>query len=67
MLLKDLLRSAGIFYRLCGDENIQIDSIFSDSRSVEERSLFVCVRGRNHDGHSYAKEAIANGAVALVA
>ncbi len=67
MLLNELLRSSGLFYRAEGDENIQISTISSDSRSAEENSLFVCIRGRNHDGHSYAREAIAKGAVAILA
>jgi len=67
MLLHDLLRSAGLYYRVCGDENINIDSISSDSRSAGPNSLFVCIRGRIHDGHSHAKEAIAKGAIALIA
>ena len=67
MLLLDLLRSAGVYYRACGDENINIDQISSDSRSVGGNTLFVCIRGRNHDGHSHVKEAIANGAVAIIA
>lgn len=67
MLLYELLRSAGLFYRAEGDENIEISAISSDSRSAEKNSLFVCIRGRNHDGHSYAKEAIAKGAVAILA
>lgn len=67
MLLHDLLRSAGLYYRVCGDENINIDSISSDSRSAGQNSLFVCIRGRIHDGHSHAKEAIAKGAIALIA
>ncbi len=67
MLLSELLRSAGIFYRAEGDENIEITKVTSDSRSAGENSLFVCIRGRNHDGHSFAKEAAAKGAVAILA
>jgi len=67
MLLSELMRSAGLFYRAEGNENISITSISSDSRSVKENSLFVCIRGRNHDGHSFAKEAIAKGAIAILA
>ena len=67
MLLKELLRSSGIFYRATGDENIEISTISSDSRSAVENSLFVCIRGRNHDGHSYAGVATAKGAVAILA
>lgn len=66
MLLKELLRSSGIFYRAAGDENIEITTISSDSRSTVENSLFVCIRGRNHDGHSYVGVATAKGAVAIL-
>ncbi len=67
MLLKELLRSSGIFYRAAGDENIEITTISSDSRSAVKNSLFVCIRGRNHDGHSYAGIAAAQGAAAILA
>ena len=67
MLLNELLRSADIYYRAEGDENIEISSITSDSRSAGKNSLFVCIRGRNHDGHSFAREAALKGAVAILA
>ena len=67
MLLKELLRSSGIFYRAAGNENIEISTISSDSRSAAKNSLFVCIRGRNHDGHLYAGIAAAKGAVAVLA
>lgn len=67
MLLKDLLRSSGIFYRAEGNENVEIKSISSDSRSTAKDSLFVCIRGRNHDAHSFAGIAAAKGAVAILA
>ncbi len=67
MILSELLRSAGIFYRACGDENTEIVSLSSDSRSAGEKSLFVCIRGRSFDGHSFAGDALARGAVALLA
>lgn len=67
MLLNELLQSAGIYYRAEGDENLNVTSITSDSRSAEKNSLFVCIRGRNQDGHSYAKEAALKGACAVIA
>ena len=67
MLLNELLRSAGIYYRAEGNENIEINSITSDSRSAESNSLFVCIRGRNYDGHSFADGAVLKGAVAILA
>ncbi len=67
MLLSELLRSAGLYYRAEGDENIEITSITSDSRSAGKNSLFVCIRGRNHDGHSFAGDAVLKGAAAILA
>ena len=37
-----------------------------DARRVEPGALFFCVRGAQADGHDFASEAVANGAVALV-
>ncbi len=37
-----------------------------DSRRVTPGSLFVCVAGARHDGHDFAPEAVAQGAVALL-
>lgn len=67
MLLYELLLAAGLYYRAEGDENIEINSITSDSRSAESNSLFVCIRGRNYDGHSFAGNAALKGAVAILA
>ncbi len=67
MLLYELLRRAGLFYRAVGDENIEISGISSDSRRVEKGNIFVCIRGRKYNSHKMASEAIARGAVAVVA
>ena len=37
-----------------------------DASRATEGSLFFCVRGRRADGHEFAAQALANGAVALV-
>ncbi len=46
------------------DENIEI--ITDDSRTKGNNILFVCVKGLTVDGHSFAKKAVENGAVAIV-
>ncbi len=38
-----------------------------DSRSVEPGGLFVAVEGERHDGHDFAADAVASGAVAVLA
>ncbi|OZM58758.1 UDP-N-acetylmuramoyl-L-alanyl-D-glutamate--2,6-diaminopimelate ligase [Lottiidibacillus patelloidae] len=54
-------------YTYEGDTNINLSSIEIDSRLQQEGSLFVCIRGSNNDGHQFAKQAVDNGAVAVVA
>lgn len=41
--------------------------ITHDSRAVKPGDLFVCLVGRQHDGHRFAADAVARGAVAVVA
>ncbi len=63
-------------YQLCresgleipdGTANCNIGGIRTDSRRVRAGDLFLCIRGLTSDGHQYVKQAIANGAVAVVA
>ena len=46
---------------------VGISSAVIDSRLVREGSLFIALRGEQRDGHSFAAQAIANGAVAVIA
>ncbi len=46
--------------------DIEIKSITSDSRKVEEGSLFICIKGLNFDGHDVAEQMLEKGAVAVV-
>jgi len=48
-------------------EEIEVTSIESDSRKVKKGSLFICIKGFQTNGHLYAKEAVTNGAAAIVA
>ena len=50
-----------------GDTGIAVEAITSDSRQVRPGSLFVAYRGVAVDGHDYVPQALANGAVAVVA
>lgn len=47
-------------------EEIDIVAITSDSRKVEQGSLFACVPGHTVDGHDFAEDAINKGAVAIL-
>jgi UDP-N-acetylmuramoyl-L-alanyl-D-glutamate--2,6-diaminopimelate ligase len=45
---------------------IEISSLAYDTRQVSPGALFFCVRGFTRDGHDFAADAVARGAVALV-
>lgn len=49
-----------------GEDRTEFTGIQTDSRQVRPGDLFICLYGLREDGHQYAEEAIANGAVALV-
>jgi UDP-N-acetylmuramoyl-tripeptide--D-alanyl-D-alanine ligase len=44
-----------------------INAVRTDSRAVEPGDLFFCIEGGNFDGHEFAHQAEARGAVAVVA
>lgn len=44
----------------------EIESLSADSRAVKSGSLFFCLTGGARDGHAFASEAVAKGAVAIV-
>jgi UDP-N-acetylmuramoyl-L-alanyl-D-glutamate--2,6-diaminopimelate ligase len=45
---------------------IEVESLAYDNRRVAPGTLFFCVPGFTRDGHDFAREAVARGAVALV-
>lgn len=48
---------------LCGDGNITVTSIVTDSRQVENGSLFAAIKGERVDGHKFIVQTIESGAV----
>jgi UDP-N-acetylmuramoyl-L-alanyl-D-glutamate--2,6-diaminopimelate ligase len=46
--------------------SIEIEDLAYDARHATPGSLFFCVPGQRADGHDFAPQAVANGAVALV-
>jgi UDP-N-acetylmuramoyl-L-alanyl-D-glutamate--2,6-diaminopimelate ligase len=68
-----LIVSAMVAAMLLGDlfedrtlPEVHVDALAYDARAVTPGSVFFCVRGFTADGHRYAPDAVANGAVALV-
>ncbi|MGH8978950.1 MAG: UDP-N-acetylmuramoyl-L-alanyl-D-glutamate--2,6-diaminopimelate ligase [Acidimicrobiia bacterium] len=49
-----------------GDLGVDVRSVEHDSRRVQPGALFACIRGARSDGHDYAAQASAAGAVALL-
>lgn len=46
---------------------VAVNKITQDTREVEAGDVFVCIDGASFDGHRYAADAAAKGAVAIVA
>lgn len=51
--------------QLHGD-NLHIDSVSIDSRQVQPGALFIAIKGPRFDGHDYVKQALAEGAGAII-
>ncbi len=66
MLLGKLAEEIGA-KSLTGGKNTEIGGISADSKHVMRGDLFVCFGGEENDGHEFAAEAVAAGAVALAA
>jgi UDP-N-acetylmuramoyl-L-alanyl-D-glutamate--2,6-diaminopimelate ligase len=49
-----------------GSADTAVGDLAYDARAARPGSLFFCVPGQRADGHDFAAEAVANGAVALV-
>jgi len=62
----DVLAAAITGARVVGDGSISVTGVSGDSRGVRAGSIFCCVIGARVDGHKFAQEAVARGAVALV-
>ena len=63
MKLKELCSSD---MHIIGDKEVSVKRLTYDSRKGCEDALFFCISGYNTDGHKYAKDAVAAGAVALM-
>ncbi|GAB6282083.1 MAG: UDP-N-acetylmuramoyl-tripeptide--D-alanyl-D-alanine ligase [Ignavibacterium sp.] len=48
------------------DDYINVTSVSIDSRNIKKNSLFVAIKGDKFDGHNFAKDAIENGASAIL-
>ncbi len=66
MNLQELLKNLEIT-KLDGTDRMEITGITFDSRQVKPGNLFVCISGFAVDGHKFARSAVEQGALAIVA
>ncbi len=64
MKLSQLLRNTAVQNSY---EDVEISYITDDSRKCKEGCAFVCIAGKNFDGHTAAKKAEESGAAAIIA
>jgi UDP-N-acetylmuramoyl-L-alanyl-D-glutamate--2,6-diaminopimelate ligase len=65
MRLSDLIQGIEVD-AVRGDAGVEIADLAYDSQRVGRGALFFCVLGMTSDGHEFAPDAVARGAVALV-
>lgn len=63
MLLSELFKNVNAVKR---DFDAEITSVVTDSRLAEKGCAFFCMNGRNHNSAHHAKEAVENGAAAII-
>ncbi|SDC96602.1 UDP-N-acetylmuramoyl-L-alanyl-D-glutamate--2,6-diaminopimelate ligase [Terribacillus halophilus] len=54
------------FKRIYGASSTIANDVRFDSRHVKKNDVFVCIKGENHDGHTFIEDAIAKGASIIV-
>ena len=65
MILKELFECVPAVLRQ-GSWNENIGSVTECSNKVTNNSLFICIKGMEHDGHQYIREAAERGATACL-
>lgn len=65
MLLNDLLQKVE-YEKVIHERNAEIGGLSADSKHIMDGDMFICFKGGDSDGHDFAAEAVAAGAVAVV-
>ncbi len=64
--VKDILKaSKGTL--LTGTDNIVCQNISIDSRKIEKSGLYIAIKGKKHDGHTFIRDVIDRGALCVMA
>ncbi|QQY79607.1 Mur ligase-like protein [Keratinibaculum paraultunense] len=64
--LKEIEKMAKGFNLAEEYEEIYIEGISTDSRSIKKGQLFITLIGENFNGHNFLEKAIENGAIATL-
>ncbi|WP_249869871.1 UDP-N-acetylmuramoyl-L-alanyl-D-glutamate--2,6-diaminopimelate ligase [Oceanobacillus saliphilus] len=67
MNLKELLGVLPFYETNSAIDKIEFNDLEMDSRRVKPGNVFICIPGFTVDGHDYVAQAVANGAVAVIA
>lgn len=65
MKLQDLLKGVEVV-KIVGENNPEVNNIFTDSRNVQKGSMFIALKGVQVDGHQYIEGAIDARAAVIV-
>jgi UDP-N-acetylmuramoyl-L-alanyl-D-glutamate--2,6-diaminopimelate ligase len=65
--IQDLLDQTPGLRLVQGDPSLDVRSVVQDSRRVQPGALFVVMPGERHDARAYVPQALASGAVGIVA
>ncbi|WP_067728303.1 UDP-N-acetylmuramoyl-L-alanyl-D-glutamate--2,6-diaminopimelate ligase [Oceanobacillus damuensis] len=67
MKLKELLGVIPFYETNSPIDKIECNDLKMDSRTIKPGNVFICITGFTVDGHNYVEQAVANGAVAVIA
>lgn len=65
MNIKELLNKIE-YENYSGKNDIEITGITCDSKKIKKNDIFVAIKGYTQDGHKYIKQALDNGAAAVI-
>lgn len=67
MTLKNIASACkGIYHGSVQQEEVEVTSITTDSRKIQEDCLFIAIRGARSDGHDYIESAMKQGAACVI-
>ena len=66
MKLAELIKDVEVVEKYNYNENADVTGINYNSKTTKAGDIFVCLRGEHVDGHNFAADAVAKGAVAVM-